>query len=232
MVHRIRRRLIKFMYQPIRIFCFHQVSDSFDGSTMYEEDWLQNDEFKLIIGRLRKHGYTFLSMEEAYKRLKTDIFRHNKYAVLTADDGWASIKNILPWLNEQRIPVTLFLTPAYFDGSHYRDRNTEKYLSEADVKQLHARYPLLTVGSHGWKHVAATEQTDEEFENDIKASVNELSRLPNYVPFFAYAWGKHNESTDKILRDNRLVQVNTEGGMNYNVCNPIDREILASDMLL
>lgn len=230
LLHRIHRKLIKLRFQPIRVLCFHQVSETFDEESMYIMDWLQTDIFKQSIGRFEKTGYTFISIEEAYERLKKDKWRSKRYVVLTADDGWASLNNILLWLNERQIPITLFLNPAYFDGHLYRNRPTEKYLTRTDVNQLHKKYPLVTIGSHGWKHIAATKQTEQEFEEDTKASVKELSKLPNYIPFFAYTWGRHNESTDLILRDNHLIQVNTNGGMNYNVCNPINREILTSDI--
>ena len=115
---KLRRKLRKMCKRtPIRVFLFHQVSDRFDATTMIEGDWTQMDQFKRNINRLRKE-YTFIPLDKAYRKMRRDIFRFRDYAVLTADDGWASLNNILPWLAEQRIPVTLFLNPGYFDGRH------------------------------------------------------------------------------------------------------------------
>ena len=102
---------MKLRLQPIRVFCFHQVSDEYAPLTMWEEDWTQTELFKRNIQNLKERGYTFISLPEAYFKLKNDSFRREKYAVLTADDGFKSMLNILPWLIEQRIPVTLFVNP-------------------------------------------------------------------------------------------------------------------------
>lgn len=223
---KIRRKWTKIRLQPIRVFCFHQVSDVFDESTMKECDWLQTDVFERIICDMREQGYVFISLSEAHKKMQRDIFRCKKYAVLTADDGWASMKNVLPWLNEQLIPITLFLNPGYLDGKHFREIETEKYLTEDEVKHLHEQYPLVTIGMHGWEHKDATMQTEEEFQESIEQSVKYLSALPNYVPYFAYTWGRHTMATNDILLKNSITPVLSNGGKNYSEFRALDRELL------
>lgn len=212
--------------KPIRVFCFHQVSDTFDESTMYREDWIPTVEFQKTIDSLRNGGYSFISLPEAYDKLKHDTFRFKKYAVLTADDGWASLRNILPWLNEQQIPVTLFLNPAYLDGKHFRERETEQYLTETEVKQLYELYPLLTIGSHGWEHKDATRQTENEFEESLIKSTSLLSSMPNYIPFYAYTWGRHTVATDSLLKQMQLTLVLMDGMKNREKANIVHRELL------
>lgn len=224
---KIRRKWAKIRLQPIRVFCFHQVSDTFDESTMKECDWLQTDAFKRIITDMREQGYNFISLQEAHEKMKRDIFRCKKYAVLTADDGWASLKNILPWLNEQKIPITLFLNPGYLDGNHYRKKETEKYLTEKEVKHFYEQYPLVTIGMHGWEHKDATKQTEEEFMDSIEKSERYLNDLPNYIPYFAYTWGRHTEVTDSILIKNGITPITIMGCKNYNEFRIIDRELLS-----
>lgn len=217
---------MKLRLQPIRVFCFHQVSESFDESTMYEGDWMSTPEFIQHIADLRQQGYTFISLPEAHKHMKHDLIRTRKYAVLTADDGWASLKNILPWLNEQRIPVTLFLNPAYMDGKHFRERETEKYLTDMDIKNLYIDYPLVTVGLHGYEHIDVTTQDKDAVEDSINRSVASLGKYPNYIPYFSYPWDKHNSKTDSILLDNGLMPLYLCCNMNYNDSKIIDRELL------
>ena len=50
----IRRKWTKIRLQPIRVFCFHQVSEQFDASTMWECDWTQIEQFKRNILRLKE----------------------------------------------------------------------------------------------------------------------------------------------------------------------------------
>ena len=216
--------------QPIRVLCFHQVSDAFDESTMERVDWLETDLFKQRIEALCQEGYTFISLPEAHEKMRKDWLRCKKYAVLTADDGWASLKNILPWLNEQQIPVTLFLNPAYLDGMHYRNSDKEQYLSAEEIAQLYKQYPLVTVGMHGWEHKNATKQTEEEFRESVEKSERNLKVLPNYVPYFAYTWGRHSGTTDDILLKRGITPVLVMGGQNYSNFQIIDRELLVGCM--
>lgn len=227
LILRIKRKWMKMRLQPIRVLCFHQVSDAFDESTMERVDWLETDLFKQRIEALCQEGYTFISLPEAHEKMRKDWFRRKRYAVLTADDGWASLKNILPWLNEQQIPVTLFLNPAYLDGMHYRNSDKEQYLSAEEIAQLYKQYPLVTVGMHGWEHKNATKQTEEEFRESVEKSERYLKVLPNYVPYFAYTWGRHSGMTDDMLLKRGITPVLIMGGQNYSNFQIIDRELLS-----
>lgn len=212
--------------QPIRVFCFHHVSDTFDETTMHRGDWLQTDAFKHAIVKLQDEGYSFISLQEAHEKLKHDVFRFSKYAVLTADDGWGSLRNVLPWLNEQKIPVTLFLNPAYLDGKHFREHDTEKYLSWKDIKEMHDKYPLVTIGSHGWEHIDATKQTIDKFLESVRTANESLHLFPNFIPFYAYTWGRHTQTIDCLLREKHMTPVLIDDVMNYNNETIIQRELL------
>lgn len=217
---------MKWRLEPVRVFCFHQVSDEFEECTMERADWLQTDVFKQRIEDMRREGYTIISLPEAHAKLKKDWLRRKKYAVLTADDGWASLRNILPWLSEQQIPVTLFLNPAYLDGNHYRERETERYLTTAEVKKLQEQYPLVTVGSHGWEHLNAKMQTAEEFGTSIEMAEEYLRSLSNHIAYHAYTWGRHNERTNGILTEMGITPVYMDGEKNYNDSTVIHRELI------
>lgn len=227
LLHKIKRKWMKMRFQPIRVLCFHQVSDAFDESYMERIDWLSTDVFKQRIEALRQEGYAFISLPEARDKMQRDIFRFKKYVVLTADDGWATLRNVLPWLNEQQIPVTLFLNPAYLDGMHFRSSKKEEYLSDAEVKNLYKQYPLVTIGSHGWEHVDATMQTEEEFRESIQRTTAYLSSLLNYIPYHAYTWGRYTAKANRVLTEVGMVPVYMDGEKNYNDHDVIHRELLS-----
>lgn len=226
LLYRIKRKWMKIRLQPIRVFCMHHVSDSFDETTMYTIDWLQTDVFKSEINQLRNEGYEFISLKIATEHLKYDWFRRRKYAVLTADDGWASMKNILPWLDEQQIPITLFLNPPYLDGKYYREKETEKYLSWDDIREMATLYPLLSIGSHGWEHTDATLQTIDEFKQSIKLSKEALQEMPNYIPYYAFPYGKYNSGYIAAVEGLGLTPLLVSGNKNIIYRNYIDRELL------
>lgn len=221
---RVKRVLKRKRLRPIRVFCFHQVSDVFEPETMYESDWLQTKAFKTKILEL-KNKYTFISLQGAYSHIVNDKIRIKQYAVLTADDGWASLKNIIPWLAEQGIPVTLFLNPEYSDGQHFRERETELYLKEQDLEHFADTYANISFGMHGWNHTDVSKQDEDAFKTNIEQSFKALKRYGNFVHFFAYPWGRHNTMNNGVLKEFELVPVLMDGIKNYNDASVIHREI-------
>ncbi len=221
----IRRKWTKLRLQPIRVFCFHQVSNTFDASTMYLSDWTQIDQFKNNILWL-KEQYEFISLEEAIQKLKHDIYRTKKYVVLTADDGWASLKNILPWLVEQQIPITLFVNPAYLKGEETRENGMNELLKWEELNELLRQYPNISIASHGWNHTLMKDMNSEEFLHKMIDSHRYLSQRAEYIPFYAYPCGMHSKATDTRLVEQNIVPVYMDGRMNYVYDGGIHRELL------
>lgn len=225
MLNKAGRKLKKLRLRPIRVFLFHQVSDTFDESTMKPGDWTETGQFKRNIEILKQH-YRFVSLERAYEKMRTDVFRFRDYAVLTSDDGWASLKNILPWIDIQGIPVTLFLNPGYFDGEHFRENYTEKFLLTKDVREISEKYPNVTYGMHGWEHIRATNQTEDEFRESVKRSLEALKGFSNFIPFFAYTYGSFDGSHDRILNEQGFIPVLIDKEKNVDDLSCIHRELL------
>jgi len=237
---KIRRKLIKLRLQPIGVFCFHQVSEVYAPLTMWECDWTQIDQFKSSILSLKAKGIEFISLTDAYDKMTNDKFRTSKYAVLTADDGYKSLLNILPWLEEQQIPITLFVNTRYLDGKSWSAINEEQalrakpdvdmlkdvcpnlYLSKEELRRI-AAMPNVTIGMHGHEHLDATEQSIAEFKANIEKCQDALTDMPHTIPYFAYTWGKHTAQTDMVLKEMGLIPVLVSGAKNYNNTNYIDR---------
>ena len=139
---KIRRKLKKLFLQPIRVFCLHHVCEIYDSESMYPCDWMELVKFKQKINALRVQGCHFISLKEAYTHLKNDLFRKKKYVVLTFDDGYKSLTEILPWLEEQNIPVTLFINGKYLDGKSYHDVEKESYLTYNELFSLNILHSI------------------------------------------------------------------------------------------
>lgn len=226
LIIKIRRKLLCFFCKPIRVFCFHQVSDVFEPETMWECDWTQTEVFKKKILAL-KEKYTFVSLTEAYNHISNDKIRLKNYAALTADDGWASLKNVIPWLAEQRIPVTLFLNPLYLDGKHYQSRETEKLLTCADVNLLTKMNPhLISIASHGWEHKDCSKMDKEEFLRNVQKAEDSLKDIKCKVPFYAFTYGKYIREQVDYLKRLSLVPVLIDGTLNTNNSKCIHRECI------
>lgn len=219
---KIRRKWIKLRLQPIRVFCLHHISKEYDPLTMWKCDWVQIDEFKNGIQLLQQSGVEIISLSEAYNHICNDKFRYKKYAVLTFDDGWDTLKNILPWLNEQKIPVTLFLNPAYLLGEDNREKGVSITKEDLD---LFLHNTNIEIAPHGWNHQLCTEMSKPEFEKNVKKCVTYLSRYKEYMPFFAYPCGRYRLENDKYLLENNIIPVYMDGMKNYNDSTAIHRVI-------
>lgn len=224
LVNKIRRKWIKLRLQPIRVFCLHHICAEFDAESMNAGDWMQIEEFKNKIQSMRQNGVEFISLSEAYHHMCNDWFRCHKYAVLTFDDGYASLKEILPWLEVQHIPVTLFINGRYLDGKSYRKNPKERYLTHDELFTLTS--PLIEIGSHGWEHIDSSKITEVEFNESIDQNIKLLSSHPCYIPFHAYTWGRHNDASDRILLSKKIVPVLINGVKNYNDKQFIHRELI------
>ena len=244
LLKRINRKWNKFYLQPIRVFCFHQVSDEYAPLTMWEEDWTQTELFKRNIRNLKEQGYTFISLSDAQKKLKRDWFRHEKYAVLTADDGFKSLLNILPWLKEQHIPITLFVNPRYiFEdriGENMQNRlyqsqtkvsSSEIYLKMSDILSIQS--PSITFAYHGYEHLDEWDMNEETFTQNLTQCIEAMQRnFPNVIPFYAHTYGHAKREYDAILYKHGLTPVYVSGNSNYNDASHIDRELISNERLL
>lgn len=224
-ISKIKRMWVRLRLQPIRVFCFHQVSEVFDPESMWECDWISKDDFKTRMNELQKE-YTFISLLEAYDKLKHDAIRCKKFAVLTADDGYESVQNIVPWLFEQKIPLTLFISPALMNGM--RKMNKEmNFLSQDEIFSLQMQFHgMITLGNHGNKHLDCLTVPFEDFVADVRESKDIIQSYPDNIPFFAYPYGHHTEHSDLLLYEMGLMPVYCDGKMNYNNPSVIHREIL------
>lgn len=230
-VERVKRFAIKKRLSPISVFVVHSVSDEYNPLLWWDCDWTSTEQFKQGILRLKKE-YTFISLPEAYEKIKNDKFRFRKYAVLTADDGYRSILNVLPWLEEQKVPITLFVNTKYLDKKSWSAINEEQakranpevdmlsevcpelYLSLDELFGLTS--PMVTVGMHGHEHLDATKQSGTEFRENVVRCKDVVSTHPRFIPYYAYTWGKHNEMTDEILMDMGLIPVLVNGASNFD----------------
>lgn len=235
---KICRKWMKIRLQPIRVFCFHQTSETYDPNVYCKPDWIPLDFLKNYIKQLQAEGYEFISLEEAHRHIKRDVVRGKKYAVLTADDGLKCQLELVPWLEERHIPIALFVNLEILDGEtcgcvvkkyfKIKDKKTEikhakaLYLTNNDIKHLPA---LVSIGMHGITHDEVTEMTEEEFEKMVHICVGKLCNNSQYIPFYAYTYGRHSHHTDDELTKLHIIPVLADGGVNYTDSKVIHREI-------
>lgn len=233
---KIYNRWTKLRLQPIRVFCLHHITTTFDTISMCDGDWLEISTFRNRVEQMQRMGYTFISLDDAYRKIQKDVFRCRKYAVLTADDGYKSLDEILPWLIEQKIPITLFINGKYTDGKSQRivEGKHFTYLTTAGLQHyVEVSQGLISIQSHGYEHLDATAMSTADFRLQIEKNIAVLDSIKSSpmrgvrrVCFHAYTWGRHNAQTDAILKEMNIIPVLIDGMKNYNDASCIHRELL------
>lgn len=222
LLKKIRQVAKKLRLEPIRVFCLHHVCNKYNEDYMWLCDWISMQEFKIRIAHLKANGYKFISLTEAYQHLKNEKIRKKKYAVVTFDDGNRSLLEILPWLESQCIPATLFINCKYLDGVGYRDSPKEEYLTYDELFSLTSN--LIEIGHHGWEHISVFKMSNEEFEKSIEQNMNILTKHPRYIPFWAYTYGHYTEMSNLSLIKMNIIPVVMDEKSNYSIDCYISRE--------
>lgn len=240
LLHKLNNRWIKLRLQPIRVFCFHQVSDTFDPNVNCRPDWISLDQFHLSLMRLKREGYIFISLPSAYEHLKHDLFRCKKYAVLTADDGLLSQYEQIKWLEAYQIPITLFLNLNFVQNNtlptHYQEYYQNKtplteaqlssqlYIKVKELENIHSDY--VTIALHSLKHENMARKTKEEICDDIIKGENFFIDRKDFIKFYCYPFGCHSAESDAYILSCGYIPVLMDGQKNYNDVSCIHREIL------
>ena len=236
---------MKLRLQPIRVFVFHHVSDVRDPLLCQEEDWTQLDQFKRNIDKLSQE-YTFISLKEACDKLQHDKVRRGKYAVLTTDDGLASVQNVIPWLKEMQIPLTLFINTRYMErdklkpvhqqwlhemapDADEKDIARKMYLSKEQIWALNSSY--IEIGMHGHEHYHTGRITEAEFENNVEMCYKILSAHSNFINAFAYPWGYTSYDSILYLWRKRIVPLRINKEVNNIWRGYVNRECIDNKWL-
>lgn len=230
-LHRIRQKLAHLCLHPIHIYCLHHVCAKFDVSYMHIGDYMLIDDFKYSIMAMQNRGVEFISLSEAFEKLLSSksffSYRLEDYAVLTFDDGYASLNEVLPWLIERNIPATLFVNAEYAMKRAFRDTPQEKYLTTKEIQNwTTSGKGLIQIGMHGLQHIDVSTMSEREFNMYADKTIEATSQIIGYVPFWAYTWGRHNVMVDSVLRSKNIVPVLTDGLKNYSNFDSMHRELL------
>lgn len=237
---KIERKLQKWRLHPIRVFVVHSVTETYSTMLGPKEDWMSVTDFRHSIKQLQKN-YIFVSPEEAMRHLKSDLVRTRNYAVLTADDGYRSVLEQLPWLIAHDVPITLLINPKYLDGKSYsnhlwsfvHEANPDlteagfvkgRYMTIVDLQSITS--PLVSIGSHGYEHTDNAQMNESQFREYVEQTKSEIEKHHAYVPFHAYPWGIYSETNDKVLKEMHIIPMRADGAYNIDDFQQIHREYL------
>lgn len=110
--YKAKRKLLRGIYKPLKVFFFHQVSSRFVEGKDKESIFTSLDDFERNILYLKRR-YHFVSLTEAFDLFQYKKARRKRYAVITFDDGYANVLEALGVLKQQNIPATVFVNSKY-----------------------------------------------------------------------------------------------------------------------
>lgn len=164
---------------------------------------------KLFLGCIRwlkRHGYTFISVGELIGFLYRRRTVPPGAVWLSFDDGCVEVlKNILPVVRQNKIPVTLFIPCGIVAGDGrfpwIAEATRGRQAITIEELKMIAEYPEVTVGSHTVSHADLSRCKREELQCELGESKRMLEAWTGrVVDCLSYPYGFFNENAAQSAR--------------------------------
>lgn len=198
----IGRRLQNTHRVPVSILFYHRVADT------EANDWtISCAQFRAQICWIRER-FEIVSLAEAQRRLREG--NRTPTVCLTFDDGYADNCDwALPWLIEQQLPCTYFVTSQHvLQGQPFaHDVSRGVPLAPNTPDQIRALADAgVEIGGHTRTHIDLGSVVDEQrMEDEVLGGAEELTRITSLpVRYFAFPFGQHGNLDSRVfnvLRD-------------------------------
>jgi len=175
----------------VNALCYHSISSSVDK---YATSFTQ---FKKQILRIFSHA-DFISIKDIKNILGGG--RIKKWNVLlTIDDGYQDVIQIIPLLKKLNIPVILFVLSDLSNANREEIANNHQLLTIEEIKKLHKLG--WTIGCHSATHADLSSLNNQLLEHEIINSKKSLEKKLGFkVESFAYPKGIFNKKILKMVK--------------------------------
>ncbi|OGH13858.1 MAG: hypothetical protein A2687_04830 [Candidatus Levybacteria bacterium RIFCSPHIGHO2_01_FULL_38_26] len=184
-------RIIGIDNNAVSVICYHGIEEA---GNFYS---VTTNDFEKQIQKLLKTS-RFISADQAlmaFEGKKTE----GSSIVLTIDDGYASVMDILPLTRKHSIPVLLFVLSNPKNANRKELDHRGKLLSWDQIKYLHSQG--VSIGCHSATHANFNKLSRIELEQEIVDSKKILEkRLGFPIKFFAYPKGIYNKSAIELVK--------------------------------
>lgn len=195
---------LRFGYTPPgfpQALCYHKICRQF----CFEGTWTTPERFFGQIDFLLSRGYTFINENEFLTSLDNPSRDNDKKLLLTFDDGYEEIIDlVIPGLQFRNVPALVFLVAGYSGRTNSWDlslgRRSFKHISWEEAVELKSQG--VHFGSHGFTHADLTQLSVEGCKEEMQRSKDMLEdRLGAVVRSFSYPFGRYNRKIKKIAAD-------------------------------
>jgi peptidoglycan/xylan/chitin deacetylase (PgdA/CDA1 family) len=151
---------------------------------------------------LKEKGYRSLTMKELLECLKNGTKPTGKVFMLTFDDGYQSMEDLLPPLLEKYgFSAAIFIPVAFIGKSNIWDGGNRPLLSASSLHSL-SRHPLIEIGLHSFLHHSYAEMDTSQMAEDLSNCRNTLDHYKiRYVNALAYPYGAYPRKDPALLRE-------------------------------
>ncbi len=181
-------QLQKEQKTPVMALFYHRVADA------QPNDWtISTERFRRQISWV-KERYDIVTLEEAQLRIGTEE-NERPTVCITFDDGYAdNCKTAVPWLLEQEIPFTYFVTSNHVQSGEpfAHDVAAGQPLTPNTVEQIRDMASAgVEIGAHTRTHTDLGQLDDEQtLFDEIVGSKRDLEGLLDRpVRYFAFPFG-------------------------------------------
>lgn len=160
---------------------------------------------------LSESGYRSYHLRDL---LEIKTLPNEKNVVITFDDVYISHKELaLPLLQKYNLKATFFAPLAYLGKEDGWNTSELDILSVEELKNLDVE--TVELGYHSYDHLAYSELSPSEIENDIQRCVKFVSdNNINFSPVLAYPYGKFPREKDENKMFNEIL---TKNGIRFGL---------------
>ncbi len=183
---------------PVIVFLWHRIADD------EENGWTTSNAMFLRQIRWLQERFALVSLEEAQRRIRAGCNREPCVSI-TFDDGYAdNCRQAIPWLIEQRIPCTYFVTVQnVLAGEPFPDDLANgRRLTPNSIEELRAMASAgVEIGAHSFTHPNLAAIGDRRLlHREVVAAREELQKaLGRPVRFFAFPYGLRQNLTQALF---------------------------------
>lgn len=197
------RKLMGNNENGINVLAYHHVVPDKEKKEVWKNnlDVMKLSTFESHMKYLYENGYQTITLDELYQWKNDEIELPEKSIVLTFDDGYTSVlKFVQPILEKYGFYASIFVigcnTP----------KNTSEYeygiLNYVGLDEINKENDTLDFYSHGYalhtmdkdKNTVLENMNEDDFVYDLKNQ-----KVVTDVCYFAYPWGKENESLFQVM---------------------------------
>jgi peptidoglycan/xylan/chitin deacetylase (PgdA/CDA1 family) len=183
--------------------CYHKFSSSMED--IYS---VLPDVFEWQIEYIKGRDIPIIHLSDLVNAYATGTWSIGNNVLLTADDGWKSVLNIIPIVEKEKVPVTLYLYPVVIHNG------SEHYLDPEELEQV-KKEPWFEFGCHSYTHPLLTKLAEGMLKHEVVDSKARLEKwLGIKLDTFAYPFGGVNWRVKRYCRKYYKIIMGVNNGSN------------------